>query len=147
MAGLIPFNRNLGLSAPRYTSFYNMLDDFFSDPWPSMRSFQTDTFKVDVKEKDNAYDIEAELPGVQKDEISLAAEDGHFTIAVNRNEESEHENAGYIHRERRMSSMSRSLYLADADEKNVSAKLEDGVLKITIPKQTEAPAKRRIEIQ
>lgn len=145
MSGLIPFNRRRIANANN--DFYNMLDDFFSAPWPTARSLQTDTFKVDVKENDQGYAVEADLPGVKKEEISLNAEDGRFTISINRNEEVESNNDGYLHRERRVCSMSRSMYLADADDDNITAKLEDGVLRIAIPKAAGKEKRRQIEIQ
>ncbi|KOA18643.1 hypothetical protein CLHOM_29270 [Clostridium homopropionicum DSM 5847] len=71
MAGLVPFNKKKGdLLNTGFKDFYNMLDDFFTDNWPSRRSLERDTFKVDVQEKDNEYLIEAELPGVKKEEVN-----------------------------------------------------------------------------
>ena len=64
MAGLIPFNKNRSsLSRSGFGDFYNMLDDFFNDTWLPTRSLISDTFKVDVVESDEAYAVEAELPG------------------------------------------------------------------------------------
>lgn len=146
MAGLIPFNRSVA-RLPVPGDFYNMLDDFFNDSWLPRRSLMSDTFKVDVREEDTQYVIEADLPGVKRDEVTLSLEDGRLTLSVNRQEETNDEGKNYIHRERRFSSMQRAIYLADADKANVSAKLEDGVLNISVPKQVKAPTSRQIEIQ
>lgn len=144
MTGLIPFNRRGDLSRDR---LFNMMDDFFNDSWLPGRSLLSDTFKVDVKENENDYTIEADLPGVQKEQINLEFNEGRLTIAVVRNEEIEEEKKGYIHKERRHSSMQRSVYLADADNEGVNAKLNDGVLTISIPKKPQIDYKKRIEIQ
>jgi HSP20 family protein len=148
MAGLIPFNKNLPSFRPRgFEDFYNMLDDFFSDAWSPRRSLSGDTFKIDVQENEREYLVDAELPGVKKEEISLELNDDRLTIGIQKEENNEEKRKNYIHRERRFSSMRRSIYLADANSEEVKAKLEDGVLKIVIPKAVKADNMRRIEIE
>ena len=143
MAGLIPFNRrNTGID-----NFYNMVDDFFNDAWPSKRSLMNDTFKVDVKEDDEKYTIDADLPGIKKEEINLQLDDGRLTISINREESSEEEKRNYIHKERCYMSMQRSLYLADSSNDDISAKLDEGVLQIVIPKEKKSINTKQIEIQ
>ena len=116
MAGLVPFNRNLSIRPPVFEDFYNMLDDFFNDTWPR-RSRIGSTFKVDVQENEREYLIEAELPGVKKEEVNIEMYEGRLTISVNREENISEENKNYLHRERTFSSMKRSIYLADAKKK------------------------------
>jgi HSP20 family protein len=148
MAGLIPFNKNLPSFRPKgFEDFYNMLDDFFSDSWSPRRSLTGDTFKIDVQEDDGEYLIDAELPGVKKEEISLELNDGRLSIGVQKEENVTDKQKNYIHKERRFSSMQRSVYLADARAEGIKAKLEDGVLRIMIPKETKADNTRRIEIE
>mgnify|MGYP000851338908 FL=1 len=145
MANLVPFGRGRGLSRG-FDDFYNMMEDFFNDPWfGGWRS--REGFKLDIQRTDKEYLVEAELPGVRKDEISLDLREGTLTISVNREENKNEENKNYIHRERRVSSMSRSVYLGDVDPDGVAAKLENGVLKITVPSKTPVEKSRRIEIQ
>ena len=147
MANLIPYGRGArGLSTTGFEDFYNMLDDFFTDPWFSGRHVR-EGFKLDVQRTDKEYLIEAELPGVNKEEVSLDLRDGTLSIAVNREESKNEENKNYIHRERRVSSMSRSVYLGDVDADAVNAKLDNGVLKISIPIKALADSTRRIQIQ
>ncbi len=146
MTSLIPFNRSQMLGS-RYPSVTNMLDDFFNDQWPLGRSLVRDTFKVDVKDSEKEYLVEAELPGVKKEELGLSIDEGRLTISVSRNEEENSDDAGYIHRERRQMSMSRTVYLSDADNDGVSAKLEDGVLKVKLQKTKPAVTRRDINIQ
>lgn len=148
MSGLVPFNKkNRGLVSGDFGSFYNVLDDFFSDNWPSSRSLSRDTFKVDVQETDKQYLIEAELPGVSKDELNIELNDGRLTISVQREENINNDKKNYIHRERRYSSMSRSIYLADAKSEGIKAKLENGVLNIDIPKEAKPNNSFKINIE
>jgi len=144
MAGLVPFNRNRNL---RTNGFYNMLDDFFNDTWLPTRSLVSDTFKVDVVESEKEYAVEAELPGVKKEEVGLAFNDGRLAISVKREENTEEKDKNYIHRERRYSSMQRSIYMADAAGDGITAKLEDGVLHVKVPKADKKDTGRTIEIE
>jgi HSP20 family protein len=125
----------------------NMLDDFFSDNWPSFRNFSRDTFKVDVQENENQYLIEAEVPGVNKDEVNIEMNDGRLNISIKREENINEENKNYIHKERRYSSMSRSIYLEEAKSEGIKASLENGVLSIIIPKDTKPDSLVKIDIE
>lgn len=148
MTGLVPFNRkNTGLRNTGFGDFYNMLDDFFSDSWSPSRSLERDTFKINVQQNDTEYLIEAELPGISKEEIKLDLNDGRLSISVQREEKINEEKKNYIHRESRFSSMSRSIYLEDADSKGIKAKLDNGVLNITVPRQERTVKAERIEIE
>ena len=151
MAGLIPFNwRNNNLTHTNkntdFENFYNMLDDFFSDGMMPSRNLLRDTFKIDIEETEKEYLIEAELPGIKKEEIDLGIEDDNLCITVNRSEEVNKNEKNYIHRERRVSSMSRRVRLANASLNEIKAKLEEGVLTVTIPKDEKVSASRKINI-
>jgi len=148
MNGLVPFNRrNTGLLSTGFEDFYNMLDDFFSDGWLPRRSLERDTFKINVQQNDAEYLIEAELPGVNKEEIDVDLNDNRLTISVKREEKINEEKKNYIHRESRYASMSRSIYLADAESKGIKAKLENGLLNISVPRQAKAVKAEKIEIE
>lgn len=148
MAGLVPYNRKRSdLMNTGFVDFQNMLDDFFTDSWPIRRSLAGDTFKIDVQDNDGEYLIEAELPGVEKKDIGLSLEDGKLKISVNKMESNEDKSKNYIHRERRFTSMVRSLALADSDSEGISAKLEDGVLIIKIRKKTIQDKSVKINIE
>ncbi len=145
MANLIP-RKGRSMAPTGFEDFYNMLDDFFTDPWLTGRRTR-EAFKMDVQQTDKEYTIEAELPGVKKEEVSLEMNDGTLRILVNREESKDEQSNNYIHRERRYSSMSRAIFLADAQADNISAKLDGGILKISVPRQKNADSTRRIEIQ
>lgn len=146
MAGLIPFNRNQkSLRAPGFDDFYNVLDDFFADAWPR-RNLLADTFKIDVQDCGSDYCVEAEMPGVKKEEINLELNEGRLSISVQREENSEETKKNYIHKERRYGSVCRSIYLGNVTRDEIKAKLEDGVLKIMVPKEPKAVEQRKIDI-
>lgn len=147
MANLIPTNRrNRSVAPTGFEDFYNMLDDFFTDPWMTGRRTR-EAFKMDVQQTDKEYTIEAELPGINKEEINLEMNDGTLRISVNHEESKDDESKSYIHRERRYSSMSRAVHLADAEADGISAKLDGGILKVSVPRQKNVDSSRRIEIQ
>lgn len=146
MANMVPYRRGRGVATTGFEDFYNMMDDFFTDPWFTDRRVR-EGFKLDVQQNDKEYLIEAELPGVKKDEISLDMRDGTLSIAVNREENKNEEKKNYIHKERRTSSMSRSVYLGDVDADKISAKLDNGVLKVTVPIEAPINKSHRIEIE
>lgn len=149
MAGLVPFNRRRkDLMSTGFDDFQNMLDDFFAEGWPNRRSLVADTFKIDVKEDEKEYLVEAELPGIEKKDVNLSIEDGRLCISVNKEEvKEEKEGKNYIHRERRYSSMQRNVFLAEADDEGIKAKLNNGVLMITVPKRVEQDTSKAIEIE
>ncbi|NCB41154.1 MAG: Hsp20/alpha crystallin family protein [Clostridia bacterium] len=148
MTGLIPFNRKRSdLMNVGFGDFQNMLDDFFADAWPARRSLTADTFKIDVQDNENEYMIEAEMPGIQKSDIKLSLDDGKLNISVIKEESKEEEDKNYIHRERRSCSMSRNIFLADSDAEGIKAKLEDGILRVSVPKKTQADVSQMIEIE
>ena len=142
MTRTLAFPHNWATEAP--VNIYDMFENFFSTPFQT--SSQNKGFKVDVSETDTNYLVEADLPGVTKDDIDIQLEDEKLTISVEHNESKETEEKNYIHRERRHTSMVRGCYLKDADAGNVSAKLENGVLTIDIPKVAPETNTHKIEI-
>lgn len=150
MASMVPFNRyNTAIDAP--VRFYDMLDDFFNFPAPSSsirRSLAADTFKIDVIDDEKGYTIEAELPGIAKEDINLEFDNDQLTIAINHTEEKDESKPEkhYVHKERRQVSMSRSIYLHDINADGITAKLEDGVLTVEVPKKVAEDNAKKILI-
>ena len=129
---LTPFS-----TSPRRTNndlmdFNDLVDDFFRP----VRSLRHDTFKIDVEDKGDQYQITADLPGIAKDDLKVSYDDSLLTIEVNHEEEKEDndEEKNYIHKERRVASMRRQINLPDVDPSKLKAKLEDGILTIDAPK-------------
>ena len=151
MAGLIPFirrsNNGLAHTGMGFDDFYNMLDNFFSDGFMPYRNLTRDAFKLDIVENDAEYLVEAEMPGVRKEDIELNIDDDNLCISVNRAEEINSDGKNLVHRERRTSSMSRMVRLAGAKLEDITAKLEDGILTVTIPKDVKAAGPRKIDIE
>ena len=105
--------------------------------------------RVDIKEKDDAYMIEAELPGADKDALHLTLHNGNLSIEGSIEDESKEEKDGkVIRRERRYGKFSRSFYVGEViTEDDISANFADGVLKVTVPKKAPTPPeKKRIEV-
>lgn len=148
MAGLIPFNRKANsLFDTGFGDVHNMLDDFFGGEWMPSRAIALDTFKVDVQEDEKTYTIEADVPGVKKEEIQLSFDRGRLGISIKREEKVEEEKKNYIHKERRVSSMCRNLYLENASGEDIKAKLDEGVLRIVIGKKNGNVPEKHIEIE
>ena len=94
--------------------------------------------KTDIREHDNGYEIDIDLPGFKKDEINVELDDGYLTISaeksLDKNEEKKH--GRYIRRERYAGAMQRSFYVGDAlTREDIKAKYEHGILKLSVPKK------------
>ena len=102
---------------------------------------------VDIKETESAFEIHADIPGVDPDDIEVHMENGMLTIKGERQSESKEEKEGYKRVERQWGSFYRRFSLPDsADAEKINAKSKNGVLEITIPKQEKAPV-RKISVE
>ena len=124
----------------------NLFDDF--DRWMDTSFRDVDKalygkhaknmMKTDVKETDKGYEVDMDLPGFKKDEIQLELNDGYLTISAEKglDKDEENENKHYLRRERYAGGMSRSFYVGEGiTEKDIHAKYEYGILKLSIPKE------------
>ena len=95
--------------------------------------------KTDVRETDNGYEVDIDLPGFKKDEVNVQLNDGYITISAAKGldkDEKDKKTGKYIRRERYAGSMSRSFYVgADVKQEDIHAKYESGILQLTIPKK------------
>ena len=126
----------------------DLFDYFFNDDFMPAFTGGFPAFKADIRETDKEYIIDAELPGVTKDDIKLDLNEDVLTICVEKSEETKEEKNSYIRRERRYGSSSRSFRIENIKHEGVNAKYDNGVLSVSLPKLREAPVdKRSIDIQ
>ncbi|MDC7290062.1 Hsp20/alpha crystallin family protein [Blautia schinkii] len=128
----------------------NLFDDF--DEWmdfPSVTELMgkknplygkhaRNMMKTDVRETDNGYEVDIDLPGFKKDDINVQLKDGYLTISAAKSldKEEKDKKGSFIRRERYAGSMSRSFYIGNAvTEEEIHAKYEDGILKLAVPKK------------
>lgn len=138
----------------RTASLASLLDNLLA-PYPTTGSLNANEQnavapQLDISETDACYLIEADVPGVDKDDIDVTVDNNILTIKANSEttETEEDEKGTVIRRERTARSFLRQLRLDESiDEKSISAKYENGVLNLSLPKAKEvAPEKNRIEI-
>lgn len=148
MFNLVPFRRNNNI-ASRRDPMSEFFDNFFNDDLFMNNSYlqARNGFRVDVKEEDNNYILEADLPGVKKDSINIDYENNYLTISTTRQDEYEEKKDNFIRKERSYGQFSRSFYVDNVDESKIKAEFNDGVLRIIMPKLENAPKSRRIDIQ
>ena len=140
----------------------NLFDEFFDDGFPMipMRSIRNPLYgknaknlmKTDVRETDNTYELDIDLPGFKKDEVQLDLKDGYLTISAAKglDKDQEDKKGKYIRQERYAGAGSRSFFVGEGIEpRDVSAKFEDGILRVSLPKQVkkELPRNSTIAIE
>ena len=129
----------------------NLFDDFFSDPFGMMVPQGRDPLyckhgknlmKTDVRETENSYELDIDLPGFKKDEVNVELKNGYLTIqaAKGLDKEEQDKKGKYIRQERYAGACSRSFYVGwDVEPDEISAKFESGILQISVPKETRKP--------
>ncbi|HIS25623.1 MAG TPA: Hsp20/alpha crystallin family protein [Candidatus Pullilachnospira intestinigallinarum] len=127
-------------------------DDFFGRKNPLYGKHAKNMMKTDVRETDSGYELDIDLPGFKKDEISAQLKDGYLTISAAKGlDKDEKEKDGkYIRRERYAGTMSRSFYVGEGvEQSDIHAKYENGILKLSIPKKDakEVEQKKYISIE
>ncbi len=135
MFGLIPFRNH---STSEFGgNFEDFLSDFFNDDFftPIGITGGMSKFSADVRETDNEYLVCAELPGVNKEDISLDYANNNLIIKARRQEAHDDNKDSYLRRERCYGEFSRAFYLDNVNKEGIRAKFENGELKIILPKQ------------
>ena len=130
----------------------NLFDNFFNDDFymPSVFGGKNDplygkhaknVMKTDVRETDDSYEVDMDLPGFKKDEVKVQLADGYLTIEAAKGldkDEKDKKSGKYIRRERYAGSMSRSFYIGEGiTQDEISAKYENGILQLKIQKKTD----------
>ena len=93
--------------------------------------------KTDVRELDGSYELDVDLPGFKKDEVTVDLQDGYLTISAAKalDKDESDQKGKFLRQERYAGSMSRSFYVGDdVESTDICAKYEDGILKISVPK-------------
>ena len=128
----------------RYDPFDDIFRGFFVRPVEMGSPTEAPTIKVDVKEKGGDYLVHAELPGIRKEDIHVNIDGPTVSISAERKQEKDvKEGERTLRTERYFGKVSRSFQLGqDIDEDKSSAKFNDGVLELTLPKKSAAAAKR-----
>ena len=138
MYTIVPFRRAMNTAfAPLFNDHF-MREFFDMDGAPEMR--------VDVREKDGAYLLEADLPGVKKEDISLDVNDGVLTISADINQEKKETREGYVCSERRCGHVERSFNLEGIDVNGIKADYRHGGLMMRLPKEKAEEKKNGFKI-
>ena len=128
MFGMIPFNRH-------EDNLFDMFDkferNFFGNTATTLPAFRTD-----IRDQGDKFLLEAELPGFDKEDISLELKEGILTIKAEHkmNSEDKDEQGTYLRRERRFGSFTRTFDVSGIDESAITANYTNGVLSLTLPK-------------
>ena len=112
--------------------------NFFGNKNPLYGKHAKNMMKTDVRETGNGYEVDIDLPGFKKDEITAKLDNGYLTISASKglDKEKKDKDGHYIRRERYAGSMSRSFFIGEGiTENDVKAKYEDGILRLSIPKK------------
>ena len=125
----------------------NLFDDMFDFDFdkefdrmmrPLYGKHSQNMMKTDVRETGNSYELDIDLPGFKKDEITIQLDNGYLSISASKGLDKNEENKDgkYIRRERYAGSMNRTFYVgSQLTQQDIQAKFEDGILKISVPKK------------
>ena len=138
----------------------NLFDDFFGDPFgmmprgrdPLYGKHAKNLMRTDVRETEDTYELDVDLPGFKKDEIHIELKNGYLTISAAKGlDKDEKTSEGkYIRQERYTGACSRSFYVGeDVEAGEVAARFENGILQLSIPKKEhkQLPKNSTIQIQ
>ena len=134
MFGLIPFRMTRGNNTT-ISSLTDLFDNFFNDDFTAAFNGSND-IKADVRETNEAYLVEAELPGVNKDDLRLDYDNNYLTISAMKNETFEDRQDNYLRQERHYGQIARSFYFDNVDKNQIQARFQNGVLDIILPKRS-----------
>lgn len=124
----------------------SLFDDFMDFPFereffgrrnPLYGKYEKNMMKTDIKQTDAGYEMDIDLPGFKKEDVTAKLENGYLTISASKGVDKDEKNdeGVYIRRERYVGQCSRSFYVGeDVKQEEIKAKFEDGILKVFIPK-------------
>ena len=125
----------------------NLFDDWMDFSFPDIDKalygkHAKNEMKTDVRETEDGYELDIDLPGFKKDEVTAQLDNGYLTIQASKglDKEQKDKKGKYIRKERYAGSMSRSFYVGDnMKQEDIKAKFENGVLTLQVPKKEEIP--------
>jgi len=113
-------------------------EEFFGRKNPLYGKHAKNMMKTDVRETDGTYEVDIDLPGFKKEDISVSFENGYLTVSTNKtlDRDDKDKDGKYIRQERYAGSMSRSFFIGkNIPKEDIKAKYEDGVLRLSVPKK------------
>lgn len=132
-------------------SFDHFFDDMFDDFWGNRELGALASFNTDVIDQGDHYEIQAELPGFNKEDINIDLKNDMLTISASHQEDSSDKEKGkkYVRKERRYSSYSRSFHVEGLQPSDIDASYNNGILEIKFPKKELAAKEEanRIEVK
>ena len=127
----------------QFLPFYSLFDEFL----PSVQAEKVSAMALDMTESDDQYQVYANLPGIKKENVNIHLQENQLVIEAKHEEKKEANEHNIIRNERFWGSYQRCIsFPQNADVDNIKAKLENGVLNLTIPKK-ETKAKKEITIE
>ena len=133
----------------------NLFDDFMNDfRFPAFPDVDKELYgkhaknmmKTDIREHDAGYEVDIDLPGFKKDEISIELENGYLTVSAAKglDKDEEDKKGKYIRKERYAGAMQRSFYVGEnLTQEDIKAKYENGILRLSVPKKEAKPVETK----
>ena len=121
----------------------NLFDSFFNDFARVEKTEVPKIMKTDIKENDMGFELDIELPGCSKEDVSAELKDGYLTIAgkTSTSTDEKDDSGKFIRRERYQGSCSRSFFVGEElEQEDIKARFENGILKVFVPKKEPKPA-------
>jgi HSP20 family protein len=140
MFGLVPFSQ-------REQSLFGQMGRILDDPFFKQFATTEKSFSIDIEDKGDHFLLEAELPGIEKDNITVSLDGDCMTIKAHREEEKSEEKKNYVYRERSVGTFQRRFDVSSVKTDDIEGDFKDGILTLTMPKKVETkPTQRNIEI-
>ena len=120
--------------------------DFWGKKNPLYGKHAKNMMKTDIREHDAGYEVDIDLPGFKKDEISIELENGYLTVSAAKglDKDEEDKKGKYIRKERYAGAMQRSFYVGEnLTQEDIKAKYENGILRLSVPKKEAKPSQRQ----
>jgi len=137
---LVPYTRNHEFKP--MMSMMNLFDDFFNRVYEEESDNNFKAMAMDIIEQDKEFELLANLPGFKKEDVKISIQDNQLVIEATCDTKKEEKKGTMYRCERYSGNYRRTLYLPEnADVSKIQAKMENGVLRLSIPKKEAAPQK------